>query len=157
MQIDPSYISADLSKRQDVIFKAIIRDFRKFYLNEFNLSTNYAQKKWTSMRDNYLFQSCIKSYLKVSYPDLYALSKDQTILQEDLDNFVFFFGLLFYPKDLPQVRGSRETQLKARDIKMQELNPSYQRFHQSFEKFSIKGLEQLVQSRNFCILFLMFY
>lgn len=35
----------ELSQRRDVIFKTIIRDMRKFYIEEFNLFTGYSKKK----------------------------------------------------------------------------------------------------------------
>lgn len=44
----------ELSQRRDVIFKTIIRDMRKFFINDFNECTGYVKRKRYKRKDFYL-------------------------------------------------------------------------------------------------------
>ena len=49
------------SLRYEVIYKNLLRDLRKFYLNDFNFETEYVKKKKRSQPD--FFVDCLKSYI----------------------------------------------------------------------------------------------
>ena len=69
-----SYESRDpekiLGERPDVIYKTILRCFKKHYANDFNRVTDYwKMKRRVSMKKNYCFRLIVSKYLAVKFPD----------------------------------------------------------------------------------------
>ena len=88
--------------RADLLYKPIIRDFRKFYIVDFNLQTSYISKKQIKTSNYYL--KCIKEYLLARFPELLTgdeFKDDSFKYDENFDNLIYFIGCLLYPKDFP--------------------------------------------------------
>ena len=93
--------------RNDVVYKSIIRDLRKFYTEELNKNTSFIYAK-RFKHDNY-FSSCLQSYISLSFPEL-ERDANSLKIEVDLDDIYFFFGGLTYPKDLHRmVSGERNS------------------------------------------------
>lgn len=65
----PKHVEADeehsqqsfLARRCDVVYKTILRDFRRFYQNEFNLVTGFSKKR--RYRDKTYFLKMVQNYM----------------------------------------------------------------------------------------------
>ena len=80
--------------RYEVIFKNLLRDFRKYYSVSFNQSTDYIKKQRYQPPE--FLRSCLHSYVK----NCGLLKAGAPISQQLLDQLVFSLGSLLYPKHM---------------------------------------------------------
>ena len=86
--------------RLDIVYKAIIRDFRKFYIQEFNSQTEFISKK--RYKTQKFYQNCVDQYVESNFSgvDNYlATCTPQKIGKYDMESLPCFFSCLLYPKD----------------------------------------------------------
>lgn len=87
--------------RADLLYKSIIRDFRKFYIKDFNSETNFILKK--RFRERTYYYKCISAYLHSKHSDLFDCTHEEkrgmVAPEENLNNLCFFMSCLLYPKD----------------------------------------------------------
>ena len=90
-----------LRLRSDVIFKAVIRDMRKFFIKEFNCLTNFKTCNIKKKADK-TFIECLELYIDTYFRELMSPieeQRDQNLLTINKD-LLIFLGCLIYPKDI---------------------------------------------------------
>jgi hypothetical protein len=80
--------------RYEVIFKNLLRDFRKYYSVSFNQSTDYIKKQRYQPPE--FLHSCLHAYVK----NCGLLEAGAHISQQLMDQLVFSLGSLLYPKHM---------------------------------------------------------
>lgn len=79
--------------RYDVIYKNLLRDFRRFYFYDFNSSTDYFRMKRRQIKN--VLKLCVTNYIEMKGLDLFAENKGIS-----KDTLVFALGALVYPKHM---------------------------------------------------------
>ena len=85
----------DSSKRRDVVNKAILRSFRKFYLKSFNEFFNYPSKK--KRKGAEFYSQCLDTYIAAQFPQVIGTQ------EQDMK---FYLGALLYSKDMKRAANS---------------------------------------------------
>ena len=91
--------------RYDVIYKNLLRDFRRFYFYDFTTTTDYFRMKRRQIKN--VLKLCVTNYIELKSLDSFAEGKGVS-----KENLVFALGALVYPKHM----------LKASDPNFSEKN-----------------------------------
>ena len=89
--------------RRDILLKTILRDFRKFYSQDFNKSTKYNLSKRRKSPEYYLI--CLIEYFKKSltgFKEVIETNLNKEEIPKDINELLLFFGGFLYPKSLIQ-------------------------------------------------------
>lgn len=86
----------ELSQRRDVVFKTIIRDMRKYYIEDFNKVTGYVKRKRYKRKDFYF--TCVNEYIEAPHIKAASLKNGRPI-----KDFNIYCGALIYPKELEKI------------------------------------------------------
>jgi len=78
----------------------LLRDLRKFYIVDFNKSTDYIRKKRRLPSSFYI--DCLKAYI-IEKKILESPPINGTLMGTSVDSLVFNLGSLIYPKDMLRV------------------------------------------------------
>jgi hypothetical protein len=57
----------------DVVYKTVLRDMKRFYVDDFNVRTSFIKCKRTNKYD--LYASCIIEYISEQFPEKYIKNK----------------------------------------------------------------------------------
>ena len=79
--------------RYDVIYKNLLRDFRRFYFYDFNSKTEYFKMKRRQIKN--VLRLCVTNYVEMTGLDSFALEKGIS-----KERIVFALGALVYPKHM---------------------------------------------------------
>ncbi|CDW74741.1 UNKNOWN [Stylonychia lemnae] len=178
------YFDEERTLRSDVIFKAIIRDMRKFFKNQFNQLTKYKkkfQKFSTSKNTNIMLyqtkEQLFYKSLRLFLNQLIHNGKNDNLDQMPLEmekviiDLVFFFGSFIYEKEmdrtisylkqyyLQQHQQTSTPDLMALGIKFEEFTQQ-QYIHQiqyHLYSFSLGKLENLMNQFQFSFFFVQYY
>lgn len=88
--------NGELSQRRDVIFKTIIRDMRKYYINDFNERTSYVKRKRYKRKDFYL--TCVNEYIECEH-----IKAASTKANKPIKDFNIYLASLIYPKEVESI------------------------------------------------------
>ena len=66
--------------RTDVVYKAIIRDLRKFYNKDFNDVTLFMKRKRYKDQSYYFY--CLRKFLAHRFPHIYKITGNEDIYSE---------------------------------------------------------------------------
>jgi hypothetical protein len=80
--------------RYEVIYKNLLRDMRKFYLQEFNMVTDFQTKKKKNGQDYYV--KSVEAYLKL----MKVLRPEDEERGVTSDSLLYNFSRFIYPKEL---------------------------------------------------------
>lgn len=83
----------DIAQRRDVVLKTIIRDMRKYYLDDFKKATGYGKHKRLKSKSFYL--KCVNEYMQTDQIKPLVLRG-----KVNIKNFNIYLGALIYPKEL---------------------------------------------------------
>lgn len=83
--------------RSDIVYKTILRTFRKHYLSDFNESTGYIKAK-RNRKPQFLLEK-LAQYVNAHFPTAIQGSE----LEQEL---IFFLGAIFYNKHLKKCYAS---------------------------------------------------
>ena len=97
-------LDSDLNIRYDVVYKNLLRDFRRYFYNDFNNKTLFIKRKRRQKKSK--LNTCIASYLE-------STGIGEALEQKGLnmESISFVFGALIYPKHMlaiyePHLRAS---------------------------------------------------
>lgn len=91
----------ELSQRRDVVFKTIVRDMRKYFIEDFNKMTSYVKKKRYNKKDYYL--TCIDNYIKNEH-----FHQVSTKNGRNIKDFNIYLGALIYPKEFSNIISKKQ-------------------------------------------------
>jgi hypothetical protein len=136
-----------------VIYKNLLRDFRKFFVTDFNQVTNYIKKKRREETSFYIY--CIKLYL-VDRPDIWGQGK-----KLPLELQILYLGSLLYPKQILRLQGllsKDEGCITFRNIELSESTMNTRgkliiSIYQSLYRFSLQRLHCFVNDPHLIGLF----
>ena len=132
--------TGELSTRCDVVYKTILRDFRRFFLDNFkNFKLNQSQS--TSIADA-LLQFTISLFSGKSLRECKEISID--------------LGCLLFPKEMTKEKEVM-TEIERTNhfgVEKEENKNEIMRIHGFLYKFSIDKIEECFQNISLCILFL---
>lgn len=97
------------------MLKTIIRDLRKFLIQDFNSTTSYIKKK--RYRTPQFYLECLKTYIEAKFDHA-----------KDIENLDIYLGSIIYPKDL-KTATSEETHICIANF-----------VHDSMYKFSLEKM-----------------
>jgi len=137
---------ANKQLRYEVIYKNLLRDLRKFYLEEFNDTTEYFRKR--KRNDHSYLMECLKSFvIEKNIIDCYPFPGN--LIGTNVKKIAFCLGSFIYPKELIKhyIPDFKEEELK--DIKMDAKGkPSKARkiigIYHYFYRFSLNRLNKFV-------------
>lgn len=112
--------------RADVIYKKILRDFRRYFVNNFNEVTQYKFHRKTKPKDFLL--KCLREYCSVTFSECIP----------DFEEVVLALGTLVAPNELNKSLSSNHKMPK------KEVN----RIHDTLYKFSITKVDNLLEDRH---------
>ena len=134
----------DLSTRCDVVYKTILRDFRRFYLDSFKSSKDYSS----------LTHGLGESLLEFTN-NLFSLKETK----EALKLLSFELACLLFPKEIQKSEkllnyfaNKNQTEMSEADIKHKVI-----KIHGFLYKFSIDKVEECFQNKAMCQLFLYYW
>jgi hypothetical protein len=104
-------VKLETNQRSDVVLKTVLRQFRRYYLHQFNAVTNYISKKRGKGPDFY--REHLKAYVETIIKKDKRLSlkytskgykSEQSMKNKEISGFtgdlLILFGAMFYPKDM---------------------------------------------------------
>ena len=129
----------DLSTRCDVVYKTILRDFRRFFLDGFKAFSNSVQEKH-GIEDT-LFRFVIQLLPNYSVNQCKTISLD--------------LGCLLFPKELAKEKHvvAEMERRKHFNCKSNQIEDQIFRIHGFLYKFSIDKIEECFQNNSLCQLF----
>ena len=130
--------NGELSQRRDVIFKTIIRDMRKYYIQDFNETTGFVKRKRYKRKDFYL--TCIDEYIEADH--IKQLSMKNTRCIKD---FNIYLGALIYPKEFQNILQKKPQKKIAEEI------------YNALYKFSLGKMKNVLIKDSIQNLFLYYY
>jgi len=130
--------NGELSQRRDVIFKTIIRDMRKFYINDFNECTGYVKRKRYKRKDFYL--TCVDEYIECQH-----IKAASTNGSRHIKDFNIYLGALIYPKELEAILHKKPQKRIAEEV------------YDALYKFSLGKMKNLLMKDAIFNLFLTYY
>ena len=160
----------ETNQRSDVVLKTVLRQFRRYYLHQFNATTNYISKKRGKGADFYrehlnaFVETIIKKdkRLSLKYTSKGYKSEQSTMKKNDISGFtgdlLILFGAMFYPKDMKaslKGAGSRNHHAKVELIHKTLYSFSYINLHHLYLKsppfrfmldLSIKNKEEIFKN-----------
>lgn len=128
----------ELSQRRDVVFKTIIRDMRKFYIEDFNKCTSYVKRKRYKRKDFYL--TCVDEYINVEHIHEASLKNGRPI-----KDFNIYCGALIYPKELEKILTKKSHKKTTEEV------------YESLYKFSLGKMKSLLMKDAIFNLFMTYY
>lgn len=128
----------ELSQRRDVVFKTIIRDMRKFYINDFNECTGYVKRKRYKRKDFYL--TWIDEYIE--WDHIKAASMKGSRLIKD---FNIYLAALIYPKEVESILQKKPQKRIAEEI------------YDTLYKFSLCKMKIMLWKDSIFNLFMTYY
>lgn len=129
----------DLSQRRDVLFKTIIRDMRKFYIDHFNESTRYIRKKRYKTASYYIQE--IRKYI----------TETMGIAEEHFEGLDIFLAAMVYPKHLKQSSDGLTT------IEKEQGEVATKMIHGALYSFSLTKLFKLMKVPQISSLFKFYF
>jgi len=105
-------VRLETNQRSDVVLKTVLRQFRRYYLHQFNATTSYISKKRGKGPDFY--REHLKAFVEIiikkdkrlslKYTSKGYKSEQSTMKKNEISGFtgdlLILFGAMFYPKDM---------------------------------------------------------
>jgi hypothetical protein len=159
--------------RYEVVYKNLLRDFRKFFIADFNSSTDYLKNR--RRQAGGYFRECLREYIlekQIILESAYEFQNQESFKPSDrtyqtrealLEELVFSLGSLIYPKDMLKVvetamdegtsaffKNSDKCSLEAQSQLIKEV-------YEYLYRFSIERLQVLVAKPSMVALFRYYY
>ena len=134
-----------IKKRKDVIFKAILRECRRYFQVQVNHLTGFTSSK-RSKNHEYLY-SCLKKF------------NQERLKKEGTFEEVFYLACLLYPQDLKNNLDDfiKENQFDDYEEAKIEYATIADRIHDTLYKYSFDKLSYFTSKTNIAFLFCYFY
>ena len=130
--------NGELSQRRDVIFKTIIRDMRKFFIEDFNTCTGYVKRKRYKRKDFYL--TWVDEYILEEHIRPASLKNGRPI-----KDFNIYCGALIYPKELESIISKKSQKKLSEEI------------YDALYKFSLGKMKNLLMKDAIYNLFMTYH
>lgn len=132
--------TGELSTRCDVVYKTILRDFRRFFLDNFKIFKMNQDQSVTLVEA--LFQFTLSLFSEKSLRDCKEISLD--------------LGCLLFPKEMIKEKDAMADIERTNHfgVERDENKNEIMRIHGFLYKFSIDKIEECFQNTSLCILFL---
>ena len=141
---DPEY----LSSRCDVVYKTILRDFRRYFINRFKQSSGPKKNKYKFNSFETLFRRFWESVKNQHFPE-----------ETDCDTISFYIGSLVCPQDIEkhkvELKGLDDTFTTGKSKKT-SIKKLY-RVHDALYKFSMEKISNLMKDDIYYKLFKVYY
>lgn len=140
---------SQFSTRCDVVYKKLLRDFRRSYIQDFNNHSKYMKNK--RYREDDYFLDCIKEYVLTHLPQSQGFEWGQYAITSslDLDQLVLTFGSFLYPKEmrksgfgLNQIFNGHQGKRTAYVTK----------FHDALYNFSMEKVSDILENKYIAVL-----
>lgn len=145
---------SQFSTRCDVVYKKLLRDFRRKLMAEFNAETNFPKNK-RFKDETYIFQ-CLVEFISVSIPKLYkvplsALGMDS---QAEIEKAAITLGSLLYPKDMVKLAN---TPTVCQYFPEASERVAYTtKFHEALYCFSMQRITDFLKNKYICFFLYLF-
>lgn len=139
---------SQFSTRCDVVYKKILRDFRRSFIQDFNNSTNFMKNK--RYKTSSFFTECLKEYLENKIQCRYRVNLKEFGLETEINAAIVTLGSLLYPKEMKKTSFGIDTVFNGDN----EARTAYvMKFHDALYNFSMEKVSDSLENK-FIALFL---
>lgn len=145
---------SQFSTRCDVVYKKLLRDFRRKLMTEFNSETNFVKNK-RFKDDNYIFE-CLVEFVTISIPKIYKVPLSSLGMDSlpEIEKAAITLGSLLYPKDM--VKLAHSDRVRANFPDDSERLSYTTKFHEALYSFSMQRITEFLKNRYICFFLYLF-
>jgi hypothetical protein len=142
---------SQFSTRCDVVYKKILRDFRRSFIQDFNDSTKYMKNKRYRSQDYYI--QCVSDYLLNKVECRYNISLSEFGLADQLEEATLALGSFLYPKEMKKTKFGLTTMFQGDSKAWEEC---VGQFHGALYNFSMEKVSQALDNKYLALFLRLF-
>lgn len=141
---------SQFSTRCDVVYKKLLRDFRRKLMTEFNQETNYPKNK--RFKDETYIVQCLVEFVSVCLPRIYSARLEDFGMDsiESIEKAAITLGSMLYPKDMRKIA---HHPIITKHFPDEEERVGYTtKFHEALYCFSMQRVTDFLKNKYICFM-----